>query len=392
MNLNNFEHLILSYKKAAQGHTRCRPILRFDFYLEREILQIQKELVNQKYKPRPKKPFIVYEPKQRKIFESHFRDRVVHHALCSLLNPHFEKRSLTKSYACRKGYGNLRALNDLRMNIQKIEDTSKQVFILKIDVRKYFDSISHDKLLSLIKRDCVDAQKMWLTETIIRSYQSQPKKGLPIGNLTSQVFANLYLNELDYFIVHKKGFKHLFRFMDDLMILHHNRDDLVSLLDNIQTYCQKELGLEIHPNKIRLVEAKQGVEFLGFRVNDRKRTIKPANMARIKKRLKRFSKMLRKKSQSPEKIKQRLKSWMGYACHGQIRFQLDHLINWAESFDKELSGLCRQSFLQPSKELKPVLKPQQLDEKSAHSVFYQSPLDQHIRESESDFFQALQWR
>lgn len=232
---------------------------------------------------------------------------------------------------------------------------------------------------------------MWLTETIIRSHQSQPKKGLPIGNLTSQVFANLYLNELDYFIVHKKGFKYLFRFMDDLMILHHNKAKLVNLLEDIETYCKKELGLEIHPNKIRLVEAEQGVEFLGFRVNNRKRTIKPANMARIKKRLKRFSKMLRKESQSPEKIKQRLKSWMGYACHGQIRFQLDHLIDWVESFDKNLAELCRQSFLPPSKEQKPALVPQQLGEKSARSVFYQSPLDQSIHESKSDFFQALQW-
>lgn len=387
--VGSFLHLNQSVKEAAKGHMTCRPIQRFLFYKERELVNLSKEICEKTYRPRPKKPFIIFEPKQRKIFESHFRDRVVHHAICFLLNPRFERRSLPKSYACRKGYGNLKALNQLRKAIQKINDRGEKVWVLKIDIKKYFDSIPHQKLLKLILRDCDDPLTMWMVQRTIDSYHANPGCGLPIGNLTSQVFANLYLNELDWLVVQQSGFKNLFRFMDDLVILDVNKDRLENLLKKIKDYCHSELGLTVHPDKIRLVPAEKSFEFLGFKITGTRRTIKPTNVARIKKRLRKLSKALKLKSQSPEKIRQRIQSWWGYARHGQIQRQFRDLTNWLQEFDPDLAIICQQVFWPPSKERKLAPARPQPAEKTAHSVLYQSPLDREIAESGCEFFQAL---
>ena len=367
----------------------CRPIQRFSFYKERELVKLSKEIYEKTYRPRPKRPFIVFEPKQRKIFESHFRDRVVHHAICFLLNPYFERRSLPKSYACRKGYGNLKALDQLRKAIQRMNDRGENAWVLKIDIKKYFDSIPHQKMLKLIQRDCTDPLTMWMVQRVIDSYHASPDRGLPIGNLTSQVFANLYLNELDWLVVQHSGFKNLFRFMDDLVILDVSKDRLEDLLKKIQDYCHSELGLTVHPDKIRLVPTQKSFEFLGFKITGTRRTIKPTNVARIKRRLRKLSKALKLKSQSPEKIHQRIQSWWGYACHGQIQRQLRDLTNWLQEFDPDLALICQQVFWPPAKERKLAPAQTQPAEKTAHSVLYQSLLDREIAESECEFFQAL---
>lgn len=389
--VGSFLHLNQSFKEAAKGHMTCRPIQRFFFYKERELVNLSKEIHGKTYRPRPKRPFIVFEPKQRKIFESHFRDRVVHHAICFLLNPRFERRSLPKSYACRKGYGNLKALDQLRKATRKMEDRGENPWVLKIDIKKYFDSIPHQKLFNLIRRDCNDPLTMWMVNRVIDSYHATPERGLPIGNLTSQVFANLYLNELDWLVVQHCGFKNLFRFMDDLVILDTSKDRLEDLLNKIQDYCHSELGLTVHPNKIRLVPARKSFEFLGFKITGTRRTIKPTNVARIKRRLRKLSKALKLKSQSPEKIHQRIQSWWGYACHGQIQKQLRDLTSWLQEFDPDLALICREVFWPPSEERKLAPERTQPDEKTVHSVSYQSLLDREIAESECEFFQALRW-
>lgn len=389
--VGSFLHLNQSFQEAAKGHRTRGPIQRFTFYKERELVNLSREICEGKYRPRPKRPFVVFEPKQRKIFESHFRDRVVHHAIYSLLNPHFERRSLPKSYACRKGFGNLRALNQLRKSIQQLDDQRENAWVLKIDIKKYFDSIPHHKLLSLIQRDCDDPQLMWLIQRVIDSYHAQPGRGLPIGNLTSQVFANLYLNELDWLVVQRSGYKNLFRFMDDLVILDTSRERLVDLLGKIQDYCHSDLELTVHPDKIRLLPIRKSFEFLGFKITGTIRTIKPANMARIKKRLRKLSRSLKLNSQTPEKIRQRIQSWWGYACHGQVQKQLLELTDWLQGADLSLALICQQIFWPPAKERKPARERRQQDGKTAHSVFYQSLLDREIAESECEFFQALRW-
>lgn len=387
--LSSFTALLAAYRKAREGHLGRSPVLRFSFYLERELVLLENEITRRAYRPRKKKEFFVHEPKQRKIYESHFRDRVVHHALCAVLNPRFEKRSLPVSYACRKGFGNLRALDKLRRRLMDMEEAGMAPWILKIDIRKYFDSVPHDHLVRLIARDAPTEISLWLADLIVRSHHSSPGRGLPIGNLTSQIFANLYLNELDHFIVHRRGFKHCFRFMDDIVILHDNQDDLNRLLSEIQHFCQETLSIQVHPQKIFLRPARKGVEFLGFAVTNRKRTVKPSNMARIKRRLHRLDRKLRAGKESLARIERRLKSWRAYARHGQVRYQLDHLAGWSERLSPEMSRTCLAVFSPPSEAPSPESAPTQPDGKTAHSVSYQSPSDHEIVESGCEFFLAL---
>lgn len=378
----SFPHLYQAYLSACKGHLKRPNVIRFCFYLERELLNLESEIAKRTYRPRKKKEFWVHDPKQRKIYESHFRDRVVHHAICNVLVPKFERRSLPVSYACRKSFGNLKALNKLRREIQRMEDSGKNPWILKVDIKKYFDSVPHERLFHLIARDADTEEMNWICERVVESHHVNPRKGLPIGNLTSQVFANLYLNELDHFLVHKLGFKRCFRFMDDIVILHDNPEDLKELLKKLQHFCRSQLDLEIHPNKIFLRPVHRGIEFLGFHVNSHRRIIKPSNMARIKRRLKRLDGRLKTGKESPQRIRRRLISWMGYAIHGQVKFQLAHLTEWAKTHLSDgMALICQSVFARPSKDqLSLKSKPQQSTEKIAHSVSYQSPL-RHMRYS-----------
>ena len=213
----------------------------------------------------------------------------------------------------------------------------------------------------------------WICERVVKSHLDHTGKGLPIGNLTSQVFANLYLNELDHFIVHKLRFKRCFRFMDDIVVLHDNPEDLKQLLEKLHIFCRSQLDLEIHPNKIFLRPIHQGIEFLGFHVNSRRRVIKPSNMARIKRRLKRLDHRLKTGKEPTKRIRRRLISWMGYATHGQVRFQLAQLTNWTKMcLSNAMAEVCQSVFVRPSKAQSLEPMPPQLDAQSVHSVSYQS--------------------
>jgi RNA-directed DNA polymerase len=388
----SFLDLHHSYRKASQKHKKKASVSRFWFYLERELLTLCKEIEDERYFPKPKKEFLVKEPKPRKIFESHFRDRVIHHAVYRKLNPKFERRSLPKSFACRKGFGNLKALKGVEKTFQRLSESSGNIWILKLDIKKYFDSICHKKLLELIKRDIQEGDPLiWVIERIIKSHEVTPRKGLPIGNLTSQIFANLYLNELDHYVVHHLRFPHFFRFMDDFIIISTNKTSLENLLIKIHQFCFEKLDLVVHPNKIKLVPMNHSFEFLGFQINSFKRSIKTANIVRIKRRLKKFSKHIEKNLISSKKIHESLTSWLGYARHGHVEKQLKQIYDGTHSLHPKLRAICYSAFWPHVTEPIHVQEQKQLNEKTFHNVGYRSPLDREIIESKCEFFQALQW-
>ncbi|MBI2668830.1 hypothetical protein HYX14_03225 [Candidatus Woesearchaeota archaeon] len=193
--LCSYQNLYLAYQRARKGKTQKQYVLDFEQDTVGNMLELQSELLFHAYKPRPLQEFILRDPKTRKINRSAFRDRIVHHALYDLIEPIFEKHFIFDSYANRIGKGAFKAIDrfyDFHLKIS--HNNNHSVYVLKADVRKYFEYVDHDILLSIVSRRISDQRVIWLIKTILSNYNPNKEGvGMPLGNLTSQFFANVYL-------------------------------------------------------------------------------------------------------------------------------------------------------------------------------------------------------
>ncbi len=310
----SFQNLL----KAARLSERCKRFknstARFNFFLEKELWNLHDELANKTYKPGEYHHFLIFEPKKRIISAAPYRDRVVHHAIHNILEPIFDPVFIHDSYATRKGKGTHAAINRFQ------EFARKTKYTLKCDIRQYFPSIDHDILLSLIRKKIACNDTLWLIKKILTTdfachpISNQQRTGIPIGNLTSQFFANIYLNGLDHFIKEGLGCRYYLRYMDDFMILHDDKDFLWLVKMEIQKYLQA-LHLELHENKCRIFRTRNGIPFLGLMVSPDWRRLKRANVIRFKQRLKRFQTLYGKGAIEWKRINQSVQSWIGHAKH-----------------------------------------------------------------------------
>ena len=235
--------------------------------------------------------FIIRDPKTRKINKSDFKDRIVHHALCNIIEPIFERIFIFDSYANRLGKGTLSALNRFDFFKRKVsKNNTRNCFILKADIRHYFDEVSHEILINIIKRKIKDEKIIWLIKQILSNFNSEVKgKGMPLGNLTSQFFANVYLNELDYFVKHKLKIKYYIRYVDDFVIFNSNKEILEKNKEKINLFLKNELKLELHPDKSKIIYLGRGVSFVGFRIFYYYKLLKRFNRKNIQRKLKECS-------------------------------------------------------------------------------------------------------
>lgn len=218
--------------------------------------------------------FHIYDPKHRIISKARVRDRLVHHVIFKRLYQVFDESFIYHSYSSRIGKGTHLAVRNLAKVLQKLNRYYPyQVFALKCDIKKFFASVSHQKLLQMIQNKIKDSQFLWLVQEIIGSFslpvdkdqeRERELRGLPIGNLTSQIFANIYLSELDQFIKHGLRVKHYFRYADDFIIVHQNAHYLESLILSIREFLKVKLDLELHPQKVTIRKLRQGIDFLGY--------------------------------------------------------------------------------------------------------------------------------
>jgi len=324
----SFENLYLAYLKARKCKRYRNEILKFSYNLEENLLKLRKELLSQSYRHGPYRTFIVNDSKKRIIKAAPFRDRVVHHALCNLIEPIFDRGFIYNTYACRKEKGTHRAIKRLEGFLRSISDRGvmlKDTYCLQCDISKYFANIDHKILTSFIKRKIKDEKALWLIEKIIKSsYEHKIFKnlfefrlsGIPIGNLTSQLFANIYLNELDQFIKHKLREKHYLRYMDDFVILYADKKHLHELKKLIQEFLQEKLKLKFHPKKANIFPVRQGIDFLGYRIFKEYKLLRKSTIKRYIKRTKSQQVKLNKKLINKKKIKQSTQSWLAYAKLG----------------------------------------------------------------------------
>jgi hypothetical protein len=258
----SFDNLLLASEKALRGQKQKPAAARFFFNLEKELLQLQAELIEGTYRPLPYHVFEIFEPKRRQICAADLRDRVVHHAICNLIEPIFERRAIGDSFACRKGKGAHAAVTRAQQLARRFD------YFLQCDVSKYFASVDHEALKRLLRRILKDERLLQLLDVIIDQPLpgSAPGKGMPIGSLTSQHFANLYLGELDHFVKERLRVKGYLRYMDDFLTFGDEKPALRETLAAEREFAREELRLELKESAIVIAPVAEGISFLGFRV------------------------------------------------------------------------------------------------------------------------------
>jgi RNA-directed DNA polymerase len=326
--LCSYENLVLAFRRARKRKTHKQYVVEFEARLEENLMRLKHELETFSYRPAPVATFIIKDPKTRRISASDFRDRVVHHALCNIIGPVFESRFIFDSFANRKGKGTHSAIirfekfmRGVSLNRRNCTDDMHPHgnavigYALKADVRHYFDTVDHRILLSIIKRRIMDPSALWLIRIILEHHKSAaPEKGMPLGNLTSQLFANIYLNELDQFVKHALKARYYMRYVDDFAILHRDRKTLECWKGGISAFLEQCLNLSLHPEKSKVIPLRNGITLLGFRVFCHYRLLKKSNVRRIWKRLRLFKRKFNKSEMEKTEIEQSMAGWFAYAA------------------------------------------------------------------------------
>lgn len=286
----SYENLLLAAHKALRGKKFKASVASFYFHLENEVIALQEELTSNRYRPRPYRQFEIREPKVRQICSSDFRDRVVHHAICNVIDPLLERRLIFDTYACRNGKGAHAALEQTQ-NFARANN-----YFLKCDIQKYFQSIDLAILKNLLRRLIKDKDLLALLDIIVNHAvpDSEPGKGIPIGNLTSQHFANFYLGELDHYLKDRCGLKGYVRYMDDFICFSRDKNFLKELLSEIRLFIDQHLKLKLKEKVVRIAPVTEGVPFLGFRAYPNLIRLQRPNLIRLRKRIKRRERQLQR--------------------------------------------------------------------------------------------------
>lgn len=259
----SIEHLFQAWDEFKKEKRAKFDVQKFEINLENNLFKLHQELACKTYQHGTYSAFNIYDPKFRHIHKAFVRDRVVHHAIVSVIEPIFDRTFIFDSYSCRKDKGMHRAVKRLTVFTRKVsKNYNDQCFVLKLDIKKFFASVDHKILLELLKKKIEDEDLIWFLEEVISSFHSN--QGIPIGNLTSQIFANIYLNELDKFIKEGLQVKYYIRYADDFIIASTNEEYLKVLIPQIDQFLKKNLKLALHENKIVIRKLSQGIDFLGY--------------------------------------------------------------------------------------------------------------------------------
>ncbi len=271
------------------------------------VLNLHAELTEKTYRHGPYHPFKINDPKPRDIHKANVRDRLVHHAICRILYPYFDKQFIHDSYSCRIGKGTHRAMDRLRYFVRKAsKNHTRTAWVLKCDIRKFFANIDHEILKNILRWRIKDGDILWLLEQVIDSFHVEGKAniGLPLGNVTSQLLVNIYMNDLDQFLKRQVKTRFYIRYSDDFVILHEDKRYLIGLIPIISEFLQTQLHLELHPKKVSIETLASGVDFLGWVHFPNHRIPRTATKNRMLKHL--------RKNKSP----QTLASYLGSLSHG----------------------------------------------------------------------------
>ncbi len=314
--LCSWENLLQAYRKAAKGKRGKAAAASFEHRLEENLMQLQGELMALAYRPDPYSSFYIHEPKRRLISAALFRDRVVHHALCNIIEPAFERSFIHDSYANRVGKGTHRALDRAQHFARKYR------YFMHCDVQKFFPSIDHAVLRHALQRKVGDEKVLWLIDSILASGECLPGNtyiyfqgddlfdvlrptGLPIGNLTSQFWANVYLNPLDHFVKRELGCKAYIRYVDDMLLFAQDKKVLWQWKNSLIKRLTR-IRLVIHP-KTQPMPVREGISFLGFVIFPERRRLKRRKGVYYRRKLRHLL-----EQPDMEALSQSVQGWLGH--------------------------------------------------------------------------------
>lgn len=344
--LIDFTNLLKAAQQAQRGK-RARPnVEEFHFHLEKELLRLLDDLAAGTYRPGNYRTFTIREPKPRLISAAPYRDRIVHHALVNVLEPIFERSFLPDSYACRKGKGTHAA-------VRRCQEFARQFpYAWKADIRKYFPSLDHQILKGLISRKIRDPRVLDLVGSIVDHSNPQEevadffagddlfspferRRGLPIGNQTSQFFANVYLDPLDHFVKDNLGAGAYLRYCDDFVVFGDTKEELCEVRRRAIPFLAG-LRLRLHATKNQIFPMKNGIAFVGYRVFRSHRGLAKANVFRFRRRLRCLQKRYEARLIELRDAWPHIMSWMGHACQADTfrlreRLLFEHPFRRAET-------------------------------------------------------------
>jgi RNA-directed DNA polymerase len=316
----SMDNLLGAWKEFLKGKRGKRDVQEFEYRLSDNILALHRELAAGAYRHGGYHHFKISDPKPRDIHKASVRDRLVHHALYRQLYPFFDRAFISDSYSCRFGKGTHRAMNRFKtFAYQASKNYTRTCWVLKCDIRKFFASIDQSTLFAILRQYLSDERTLSLLRNIIESFHSTALgKGLPLGNLTSQLLVNIYLNEFDQFVKHKLKAKRYIRYADDFVILSHDRNHLLEILPCMEAFLQERLKLAFHPDKVSIETLASGIDFLGWVHFPDHRVLRTATKRRMFRRIKEMN-------GKPEVVA----SYLGLLSHGntrRLRAQVESLI------------------------------------------------------------------
>ncbi len=314
-NIISVENLLLVWGEFLRDKRNRKDVQAFSVWLMTNIQKLHAELKAENYQHGEYFAFTITDPKPRDIHKASVRDRLLHHAIYQELYPYFDKQFIYDSYSCRYSKGTHRAVERFKIFIQKVgKNNTKTTWVLKCDIKKFFASIDHELLFSILKRHVDDDQLIGLLKNIVQSFNGQSGKGLPLGNLTSQLLVNIYMNEFDQYIKHLLKIQYYIRYADDFVFLSTDKEELEKLLPILSSFLGEKLKLFLHPDKVFIKTIASGVDFLGWVQFPKHRVLRTSTKRRMLKQL--------SKSQKLESIA----SYKGMLSHGNT-YELNKIVD-----------------------------------------------------------------
>ena len=336
--LTTLESIFQAWDDFIKDKKKKQDVIEFSRHLEDNLFALHKSLIEKTYKHSGYKSFYVRDPKVRHISKANVQDRVVHHLVSNVLEKIFDPTFYPHSYSCRKNKGTHKGVIALAGFLRKLsKNNTSPVFILKCDIKKFFASVDQEILLGQLQKKIKDNDFLWLLHEIVMSFSVEPPlpKGMPIGNLTSQFFANIYMDPFDKFITNTVKVPYYIRYADDFAILADNKEYLEDLLVKIEEFLRNELKLSLHPDKISIKDYYLGVDFLGYIIFPHFILPRTKTKRRILRKIRKKVALLKEGKLSEESLRQALQSYLGYLSHADaFKFSQDlknNVLFWINS-------------------------------------------------------------